>query len=137
MNNTLFFNILDHADLSLGKVTVHCHATTRVVQLQGSRLIMGLKAPIWFFNNVLRNIFETESNSKEAHYIGETNASIHTRGLQHLRDVMKGPEGSHMMNHLNEYHPGQNPKETYQIRVYKSHKSAFVRALSEVIQMKY
>ena len=27
---------------------------------------MGLKAPIWFFNNVLRNIFETESNSKEA-----------------------------------------------------------------------
>ena len=27
VNNTLFFNILDHADLSLGKVTVHCHVT--------------------------------------------------------------------------------------------------------------
>ena len=47
VNNTLFFNILDHADSSLGKVTVHCHATTKVVQLQGSRLISGLKAPVW------------------------------------------------------------------------------------------
>ena len=65
VNSTFFFDLLDTASgESLGKVTIHCHVTTKVVQLQGSKLISGSKAPVWFFNNVLKNTFERESSER-------------------------------------------------------------------------
>ena len=50
VNTTYFFDLYETStDISLGKVTIHCHVTTKVVQLQGSRVIEGTKAPVWFF----------------------------------------------------------------------------------------
>ena len=66
VNSTYFFNLLENiTDYLLGTVTIHCHVTTKLVQLQGSRLISGYKAPVWFFDNVLSNTFMQEAIKKK------------------------------------------------------------------------
>ena len=66
INSTYFFDLLEATNnVVLGKVTIHCHVTTKVVQLQGSRLISGLKAPVWFYNNVIKNTFDKAGAEKE------------------------------------------------------------------------
>ena len=76
VNSTYFFDLLDDKSESvLGKVTIHCHVTTRVVQLQGSKLIMSSKAPLWFFHNVLKNTFDREGSERSAS-ITKTNEDI-------------------------------------------------------------
>ena len=62
INSTYFFDLADNSGHLLGRVTVHCHVTTKVVQLQGSKLVNGMKAPVWFLNNVLMNTFLRESS---------------------------------------------------------------------------
>ena len=50
VNSTYFFELADSVtEALLGRVTVHCHVTTKVIQFQGSKLILGTKAPVWFF----------------------------------------------------------------------------------------
>ena len=46
LNTTFFFTLYDKKDVSavLATVTIHCHVTTKLVQLQGSRLVKGRKA---------------------------------------------------------------------------------------------
>ena len=62
VNSTYFFDLLEPTnDKVLGKVTIHCHVTTKVVQLQGSSIISGSKAPVWFYDNVLQGTFARES----------------------------------------------------------------------------
>ena len=39
INNTYSFDLTDSSNILLGRVTVHCHVTSKVVQLQGSRLV--------------------------------------------------------------------------------------------------
>ena len=76
VNHTYFFEVLDRPlGNLLGKVTVHCHVTSRLVQLQVSKLIGGIKAPIWFFDNVLKNTFDNEGIARKA-YIDLANEDI-------------------------------------------------------------
>ena len=68
VNSSYFFNLLESiTENILGTVTIHCHVTTKLVQLQGSRLISGNKAPVWFFENVLSNTFMQEAIKKKPH----------------------------------------------------------------------
>ena len=48
LNIIYFFNLCDPSDLKtvLASVTVHVHVTTKLVQLQGSKVIKGSKAPV-------------------------------------------------------------------------------------------
>ena len=76
VNSTYFFDLTDFTnDALVGKVTVHCHVTTKVIQLQGSKLISGSKAPVWFFKNVLQNTLQRESSEKRVS-ISKTNDDI-------------------------------------------------------------
>ena len=59
----------------LATVKVHVHITTKLVQLQGSKLVHGLKAPVWFYENVLKNTLNTESMKRKA-LIENTNERI-------------------------------------------------------------
>ena len=47
VNLTYFFDLCDsmNGDV-LGSVTIHCHITTKLVQIQGSKLVGGSKAPV-------------------------------------------------------------------------------------------
>ena len=40
INNTFFFNLVDNTTAATGKVTVHCHTSTRTVHLQGSKITL-------------------------------------------------------------------------------------------------
>ena len=76
VNSTYFFDLTDLThDAPIGKVTIHCHVTTKVIQLQGSKLVAGSKAPVWFFENVLKNTFEMESY-EQRDSISKTNEDI-------------------------------------------------------------
>ena len=75
INSTYSFDLADNSNLVLGRVTVHCHVTTKVVQLQGSKLVEGEKAPVWFLNNVLKNTFQRESSAKSTE-INQINQEI-------------------------------------------------------------
>ena len=76
VNSTYFFDLTDLThDAPIGKVTIHCHVTTKVIQLQGSKLVAGSKAPVWFFENVLKNTFEMES-FEQRDSISKTNEDI-------------------------------------------------------------
>ena len=49
VNMIYSFNISDPSDSNvLGSVRVHVHVTTKLVQLQGAKVIRGCKAPVWF-----------------------------------------------------------------------------------------
>ena len=76
VNSTFFFNLHNiESDNLLGSVTIHCHVTTLTVQLQGSKIISGEKAPIWFFEQVLKNTFDREGN-KKSNSIKDANEAI-------------------------------------------------------------
>ena len=76
VNSTYFFDLLDDKSGSmLAKVTIRCHVTTRVVQLQGSNMILSSKAPLWFFHNVLQNTFDREGTERRASIL-KTNEDI-------------------------------------------------------------
>ena len=76
VNSTYFFDLLDDSSGSaLAKVTVHCHVTTRVIQLQGSKVVASSKAPVWFFENVLKNTFDREGSERRDSII-KTNEDI-------------------------------------------------------------
>ena len=51
VNHIYFFNLSD-TGVNLATVTIHCHVTTKLVQLQGSKIVKGVKAPVWFHHNV-------------------------------------------------------------------------------------
>ena len=74
INTTYMYSLSDHTGV-LGTVRIHCHVTTKLVQLQGSRLVHGMKAPVWFFNKVLKNTLEKEAIKKKAS-IDNTNSKI-------------------------------------------------------------
>ena len=76
--NTIFsFNLCDSKDVAviLASVTVHCHITTKLVQLQGSKLVKGMKAPVWFHDNVLKDTLERESIKRKGQ-IDQANAQV-------------------------------------------------------------
>ena len=69
---------------SVGQVTVHLHHTTRNVQLQGSAHIKdGLKAPVWFVQNLLKNRFKELAES-QGQDIQEFNKSVADTITRHL-----------------------------------------------------
>ena len=63
LNRIYFFNLSDISDpdIIIATVTVHVHVSSKLVQLQGSKLIKGLKAPVWFYDHVLKGTLERES----------------------------------------------------------------------------
>ena len=60
VNFTYFYDLDCSLGNILGTVTIHSHVSTRLVQLQGSKLVGGMKAPVWFFTTVLKNTYDRE-----------------------------------------------------------------------------
>ena len=59
VNSLYRFDILSiENDSVVANVTVHCHITTKLVRIQGSKLVDGIKAPVWFYNLVLKDTLE-------------------------------------------------------------------------------
>ena len=82
VNNTLFFDLCNiTSGNTIGTVTAHCHITTKVIQLQGSKIVDGCKAPIWLFNNILKGTFEREEKAK-SETIQQTNKNIENLGSE-------------------------------------------------------
>ena len=82
MNSTLFFDLCSVTSGNIiGTVTAHCHITTKVIQLQGSKIVAGCKAPIWFFNEVLKSTFEREEKARKD-TIDQTNKNIENLGSE-------------------------------------------------------
>ena len=60
----LYFRLSKNTD-SMGAVRIHLHHTARKVQLQGGAVMPNkTTAPVWFVDNVLRDIFTRESRDK-------------------------------------------------------------------------
>ena len=60
----LYFKLSRHTD-SMGAVRIHLHHTVRKVQLQGGAVMPDqTTAPVWFVDNVLRDLFIRESRDK-------------------------------------------------------------------------
>ena len=55
----------DNLDQAIASVTIHCHTTTQLVQLQGSKLVESVKAPVWFYNNILKDTLVKESEKRK------------------------------------------------------------------------
>ena len=75
VNFTYFYDL--HCSLGniLGTVTIHSHVSTRLVQLQGSKLVGGMKAPVWFFKTVLKNTYDREGVLRKS-LIDEANMAV-------------------------------------------------------------
>ena len=70
------FTVSDPANSSiLGSVRVHVHVTTKLVQLQGAKVIRGTKAPVWFHQNVLKDTLKREAEKRKAE-IDNTNREV-------------------------------------------------------------
>ena len=73
----------------------------------------------------------------KTHYIGESARSTYERGLEHLGDATSSTQRSHMRDHLEEAHPGEDrtPESTFCIRIMRSEPSALVRQVSEAVEI--
>ena len=63
---------------------------------------------------------------------------------QHLADLKAGLEGkldegktSHMLHHIREYHPGENPRPRWGMKMIKTYSTTFKRLLAELVHIKY
>ena len=66
-NRVLHIVLTGGGQASIGKVTVHLHHTTRLLQLQGSSVMPdGNTAPVWFLNTFVKERFTRIS--KDKHY---------------------------------------------------------------------
>ena len=65
-NTVIHFRLSkDKHSLEGGSVRIHLHHTTRKVQIQGGALLPGdKKAPVWFVENILENVFTQLSQEK-------------------------------------------------------------------------
>ena len=80
INNVYFFNIVDPTDkVIIANVTIHCHITTKLIQLQGSKVIGGEKAPVWFFHNILKETFKKESENRKDQIVNVNKIIINNR----------------------------------------------------------
>ena len=55
----------DKMDTPIATVTIHSHTTTKLIQLQGFKLVLNVKAPVWFYNNVLKDTLEREAETRK------------------------------------------------------------------------
>ena len=65
----------DSTNNPTASVTIHCHTTTQLVQLQGSKLVESVKAPVWFYDNVLKDTLLNESKNRK-HEVDEVNSQL-------------------------------------------------------------
>ena len=66
-NRVLHMLLTGGGQASIGKVTIHLHHTTRLLQLQGSAIMPdGNKAPVWFLNTFVKERFARIA--KDKHY---------------------------------------------------------------------
>ena len=76
-------------------------------------------------------------------YCGTTHGSQRRRGRQHLRDLKDGLEDklgdktSHMLIHIRESHPGEDPRPRWGMKMVKTYSTTFKRLLGELVHIKY
>ena len=77
-------------------------------------------------------------------YCGTTSGGMRRRGGQHLADLKAGLEGkldkdktSHMLHHIRESHPGENPRPRWGMKMIKTYSTTFKRLLAELVHIKY
>ena len=76
-------------------------------------------------------------------YAGTTHGCLRRRGGQHLADLKAGLEEklgdktSHMLIHLRESHPGENPRPRWGMKMIKTYTTTFKRLLAELVHIKY
>ena len=88
------------------------------------------KRSITYVNTCL--LCKKDGNRTE--YIGESSRSVMERHGEHVEDASgKKKEDSHMWAHANSCHKGQI---LFQIQTIKTHKNAFMRQISETIEIK-
>ena len=77
LNRLYTFNIAttNNPLVTVASVTVHVYVTSKLVQLQGSKLVHGVKAPLWFYDNVIKATLERESERMKQQ-IDTTNSRI-------------------------------------------------------------
>ena len=75
-----------------------------------------------------------ERRDKASLYVGETARSIHERALEHWRDAETDKEESHMMDHQQESHGGEQPP-LLNFKVVKKCKSRLERQASEAVRI--
>ena len=71
---------------------------------------------------------------KYTKYFGESSRTCWERAEEHVRELKNSNEKSHMLEHMVESHPEILPEDRdqmFHMRVHKTHKSAFLRQLSE------
>ena len=76
-NTVIHFRLsMDKHSLEGGSVRIHLHHTTRKVQIQGGALLPGnMKAPVWFMEKILENIF-TELSQEKSLDIQQLNQTV-------------------------------------------------------------
>ena len=113
VNSTFCFDLLNIVGMSIGIVSIHCHNTTRLVQLQGSKLINGIKAPVWLLKAVLDKTFSQEASKRRSNIL-ETNEAIINLTSDYLDCDMCDKKYKTKLNlekHLKAKHGTQNIQE--------------------------
>ena len=67
-------------------------------------------------------------------YVGEMARSVHERALEHWRDAENLKEESHMQEHQQESHGGEQPP-AFKFRVVKKCKSSLERQVREAVRI--
>ena len=77
-------------------------------------------------------------------YCGTSHGCLRRRGRQHLTDLKAGLEGklgedrvSHMLIHIRESHPGEDPRPRWGMKLIKTYTTTFKRLLGELVHIKY
>ena len=65
VNRLLHFSNSTSDNYTLSKISVHLHHSTRLIQIQGSSFMPDRsRAPVWFTNNILKNILKNLARDK-------------------------------------------------------------------------
>ena len=79
---------------------------------------------------------ENRQKDYKVKYIGETWRTGYERGREHMEDLQQIREGSHMLKHILEDHPGKKMKEIkFGIRIKQTFRSALERQVSEAVSI--
>ena len=77
---------------------------------------------------------EQQTKIKLFKYIGETSRSCYERGWEHLNDLTSLKSSSHMLKHIVNSHPEQDPKEVhFGMKIIRTCKTSFERQVYESV----
>ena len=93
-NTVIHFRLSkDKHSLEGGSVRIHLHHTTRKVQIQGGALLPGdKKAPVWFVENILENVF-TQLSQEKSLDIQQLNQAVNDMKNKNMTTLCAGCHG--------------------------------------------